>query len=47
MEKIDRIFLFFYFKVITGELQHDLVTADVDKNKKGKECGGLNVKNEM
>ena len=34
-------------KVITGELQHNLVMADIEEKKKKKQSVGLDVKNEM
>ena len=44
--KVDRKFLK-NVKVITGELQHNLVVVDVDKKQKRKQNGSLKVKNIM
>ena len=39
--------LFLNVKVITGELQHNLVVVDEHKIQKIKQSGRLNIKNEM
>ena len=46
MGKVDLKF-FIYVKVITGELQHNLVIVDIDKKQIRRQSGSLKVKNKQ